>query len=76
MSRGPKSVKSLSRVWPCVGLIFSVNGGCIASYLTLENTAITVYSINYCKTWTMHNTDNSNWNCTEIAASNLKMRNT
>ena len=76
MSRGPKSVKSLSRVWLCVGLIFSVNGGCTASYLTLENTAIAVYSINYYKTWTMHNTDNSDRNCTEIAASNLKMRNT
>ena len=76
MSRGPKSVKSLSQVWLRVGLVFSVNDGWIASYLTLENTALTVYSINNYKTWTMHNTDSSNRNCTEIAASNLKMRNT
>ena len=56
MSRDPKSVKSLARVWLCVGLVFSVSHCCIPWSLTQINTTFAVYSINNYKTVTLANT--------------------
>ena len=56
MSRDPKSVKSLARVWLCVGLVFLVSHCCIPWSLTQINTTFAVYSINNYKTVTLDNT--------------------
>ena len=56
MSRDPKSVKSLARVWLCVGLVFLVSHCCVPWSLTQINTTFAVYSINNYKTVTLDNT--------------------
>ena len=56
MSRDPKSVKSLARVWLCVGLVFLVSHCCIPWSLTQINTTFAVYSIYNYKTVTLDNT--------------------
>ena len=56
MSRDPKSVKSLARVWFCVGLVFLVGHCCIPWSLTQINTTFAVYSVNNYKIVTLDNT--------------------